>query len=172
MGKPQKKILQKPIIDPRKPILKKSSNPAVGGVISQQQSSGSIPEITLRPNGSKQPGSAIANHLSSLLTSFFSTTVSPARPPAALPSLVEDTEFADVVNGYKPSDTSEKVKEAETTEKATTSSKIEVEADFDDELDSLSAPLPRNNDVPTRLSTLSPPVPTTVQPKPTTTRPT
>ena len=28
-----------------------------------------------------------------------STTVSPARPPAALPSLVEDTEFADVVNG-------------------------------------------------------------------------
>jgi len=99
--KPQKKILQKPIIDPRKPILKKSSNllkPAIATGISQQLS-GSIPEITLRPNGSKQPGSAIANHLSSLLTSFFSTTVSPARPPAALPSLVEDTEFADVVNG-------------------------------------------------------------------------
>ena len=31
--------------------------------------------------------------------SSLSTTVSPARPPAALPSLVEDTEFADVVNG-------------------------------------------------------------------------
>merc|ERR1712156_638043 len=96
------------------------------GLVSGPQSS--IPEITLRPNGSNQPGSAIANHLSSLLTSFFSTTVSPARPPAALPSLVEDTEFADVVNGYKPSDTSEKAKEAETTTEkpTTTSSKFEV----------------------------------------------
>jgi len=99
--KPQKKILPKPL-EARKPILKKTSNPlkTTNGLVSGPQSS--IPEITLRPNGSNQPGSAIANHLSSLLTSFFSTTVSPARPPAALPSLVEDTEFADVVNGiYK-----------------------------------------------------------------------
>jgi len=168
-AKPQKKLLQKPV-ELRKPILKKSSNPALKPAAgSVQQPSASIPEITLRPNGSKQPGSAIANHLSSLLTSFFSTTVSPARPPAALPSLVEDTEFADVVNGYKPSDTSEKAKEAETTEKQPTSSKIEAEDEFDDELDSLSAPLPRN-DVVTRLSTLSPSVPTTVQPKSTTIR--
>jgi hypothetical protein len=161
--------LQKPV-ELRKPILKKSSNPALKpATAGVQLPSASIPEISLRPNGSKQPGSAIANHLSSLLTSFFSTTVSPARPPAALPSLVEDTEFADVVNGYKPSDTSEKVKEAETTEKQSTSSKIEVEDDFDDELDSLSAPLPRSDVVP-RLSTHSPSVPTTVQPKSTTLR--
>jgi len=99
-AKPQKKLLQKPV-ELRKPILKKSSNPALkpAATVGVQQPSASIPEITLRPNGSNQPGSAIANHLSSLLTSFFSTTVSPARPPAALPSLVEDTEFADVVNG-------------------------------------------------------------------------
>ena len=69
--KPQKKLLQKPV-ELRKPILKKSSNPALKQPsVGVQQSSGSIPEITLRPNGSKQPGSAIANHLSSLLTSFF-----------------------------------------------------------------------------------------------------
>merc|ERR1712218_587894 len=124
-----------------------------------------------RPNGSNQPGSAIANHLSSLLTSFFSTTVSPARPPAALPSLVEDTEFADVVNGYKPSDTSEKTKEAETTTEkpTTTSSKFEVRDDFDDELDSLSAPLPRSDVAPLRISTTAQPSTTTALPKTTTT---
>merc|ERR1719507_895275 len=166
-AKPQKKLVQKPV-ELRKPILKKSSNPALKpATVGVQQPSASIPEITLRPNGSNQPGSAIANHLSSLLTSFFSTTVSPARPPAALPSLVEDTEFADVVNGYKPSDTSEKVKEDKTTEKTTTGSQINAKDDFDDELDSLSAPLPRNDVVP-RVSTLS--SPTTAPPKTTSLR--
>ena len=71
-AKPQKKLLQKPV-ELRKPILKKSSNPALkpAATVGVQQPSASIPEITLRPNGSNQPGSAIANHLSSLLTSFF-----------------------------------------------------------------------------------------------------
>jgi len=78
--------------------------------------------------------------------------------------------FADVVNGYKPSDTSEKAKEAETTtEKPTaTSSKFEVRDDFDDELDSLSAPLPRSDVAPLRISTTAPSSTTTVPPKTTT----
>merc|ERR1711936_559201 len=83
----------------------------------------------------------------------------------------EDTEFADVVNGYKPSDTSEKTKEAETTTEkpTTTSSKFDVRDDFDDELDSLSAPLPRSDVAPLRISTTAQPSTTTVPPKTTTT---
>ena len=56
-----------------------------------------------RPNGSgsEQP-SAITSHLSSLMNYFFQTTPSPAPAPS-LPSLVEDTEFADIVHGSRPS---------------------------------------------------------------------
>ena len=61
-------------------------------------------KLTLfRPNGSgsEQP-SAITSHLSSLMNYFFQTTPSPAPAPS-LPSLVEDTEFADIVHGSRPS---------------------------------------------------------------------
>merc|ERR1712106_905239 len=80
----------------------------------------SIPEtkpFNLIPNGSKKPVSDIAQHLTSLLNSFFSTTQSPVAP--SLPSLVEDTEFADIVKGYKGS--RPKIEKAPERPKATTS---------------------------------------------------
>ena len=51
-----------------------------------------------RPNGSTEKQSQITSHLSSFMNFLFQTTPSPAPAPS-LPSLVEDTEFADIVNG-------------------------------------------------------------------------
>lgn len=131
----------------------------------------STPKITLKPNGSDKPSSAIATHLSSLLTSFFSTTVSPARPPAALPSLVEDTEFADIVNGYKASDTNEKTQAESFNTTFLTKPTSKIDVDYD--IDALNAPLPKNQlqttNVPTLATTTVTPVTTTTTPATTTT---
>merc|ERR1719400_2459952 len=88
-----KKIVKKPEPFPQKPIQK----------IPPPTKAPQTKPIDFKPNGSSKPASDIASHLSSLLNSFFSTTASPAPAPS-LPSLVEDTEFADIVNGYKASD--------------------------------------------------------------------
>lgn len=89
--KPNKKIIKKPEPFPPKPIDNRQKiPPPTKAPLSKP--------IDFKPNGSSKPGSDIASHLSSLLNSFFSTTASPAPAPS-LPSLVEDTEFADIVNG-------------------------------------------------------------------------
>jgi hypothetical protein len=86
-----KKIIKKPETFLPKPINKQPKLP-------QPAKTPVAKPIDFKPNGSNKPASDIASHLSSLLNSFFSTTASPAPAPS-LPSLVEDTEFADIVNG-------------------------------------------------------------------------
>jgi len=138
----------RPTIVPKKPnnkIFKKLES-FTPKVIEKQQKLSAPSKVQdsnpfdFKPNGSKKPTSDIASHLSSLLNSFFSTTASPAPAPS-LPSLVEDTEFADIVNGYKASDEDSKVEKTELKNPPTT--KVPVikseESPFDD-LDSLSAP--------------------------------
>jgi len=138
--KPIKKIFKKPEQFPPKTLENQQKIP-------QPTKSSLVKPIDLKPNGSNKATSDIASHLSSLLNSFFSTTASPAPAPS-LPSLVEDTEFADIVNGYKASD--EKKKEIGTpltkeSKKPESPTKPEIkveksEESFYDELDSLSAP--------------------------------
>jgi len=89
--KPNKKIFKKPESFPPKAI---ENQPKLSAPPKVQDAK----PFDFKPNGSKKPASDIASHLSSLLNSFFSTTASPAPAPS-LPSLVEDTEFADIVNG-------------------------------------------------------------------------
>jgi len=107
-----------------------------------------------RPNGSVEKQSQISSHLSSIMNFLFQTTPSPAPAPS-LPSLVEDTEFADIVNGYKASDknVSESVDEGKEKEISTTTpasktlstlkpARNQDKIDIYDELDSLTAPVP------------------------------
>jgi len=175
---------------PSKPILKKE--PFLPKIIDSRPN---LPPptklsvakpIDFKPNGSNKPASDIASHLSSLLNSFFSTTASPAPAPS-LPSLVEDTEFADIVNGYKSSDEPKKeVKKNVLTKpkpiiRTPTSTELPViesaESLFDD-LDSLSAPSletePKINQqfLTKSIVTTTIPVPTTIStttPEPSTT---
>jgi len=141
--KPSKKTVKKPEPFPQKPIQK----------IPLPTKAPVAKPIDFKPNGSSKPASDIASHLSSLLNSFFSTTASPAPAPS-LPSLVEDTEFADIVNGYKASDEQKQEVKKTIQNKSkpaptTTATVIKKEESLYDELDSLSAPSletePKNN---------------------------
>eukprot|EP00090_Calanus_glacialis_P034000 TRINITY_DN5668_c0_g1_i1.p1 TRINITY_DN5668_c0_g1~~TRINITY_DN5668_c0_g1_i1.p1 ORF type:complete len:978 (-),score=212.61 TRINITY_DN5668_c0_g1_i1:257-3190(-) len=139
--KQNKKIIKKPEPFLPKPIDNRPKLPA-------PTKAPVAKPIDFKPNGSNKPTSDIASHLSSLLNSFFSTTASPAPAPS-LPSLVEDTEFADIVNGYKSSDEQKR----EILNKVQTKTKpllrnppnpkspvIKSEESLFDDLDSLSAP--------------------------------
>merc|ERR1711892_285374 len=177
--KPNKKIFKKPESFPPKTI---ENQPRLSAPPKVQDAK----PFDFKPNGSKKPASDIASHLSSLLNSFFSTTASPAPAPS-LPSLVEDTEFADIVNGYKSSDEPKKeIKKNVLTKpkpiiRTPTSTELPViesaESLFDD-LDSLSAPSletePKINQqfLTKSIVTTTIPVPTTIStttPEPSTT---
>merc|ERR1719443_634888 len=158
-------------------------------VIAKLTSQTKVPDskkpFDFRPNGASQPTSDITSHLSSLMNYFLRTTPSPIPAPS-LPSLVEDTEFADIVHGYKPSDknqmelgTTEKNTENKTTKLpnlVTTSStptptvKVsKVSDETYDALDSLTAPVvqnpPRNFNNVVKLRNKPRPVPVP-QPRP------
>jgi len=134
-----------------------------------------------RPNGSSQQPSQISSHLSSIMNFFWKTTPSPIPSPS-LPSLVEDTEFADIVHGYKPSDKNETETRGEITtttevslKSTTVKPSINAVKNQYDELDSLTAPLainpinnfkkinrfPQNKIRPQRPVTTQRPIPTT-----------
>jgi len=167
--KPHKKIVKKPEPFPPKPIDNRPKLPPPSKAPAAKP-------IDFKPNGSNKPASDIASHLSSLLNSFFSTTASPAPAPS-LPSLVEDTEFADIVNGYKPSDVQKKETKkniptkTKQIQRGTTTSKspvIKSEESLFDELDSLSAPSLENEPNINKQFLTKPPIAVTTTPLPTT----
>jgi len=126
-----------------------------------------------RPNGSDEKPSQISSHLSSLMNFLFKTTPSPAPAPS-LPSLVEDTEFADIVNGYRASDKNisesveaRKENEISTTTQTSSTLKSPGNEDLYEELDSLTAPVPdKHQNIKKNIKSKRPPPPPFPQKRP------